>query len=92
MDSEEYPELQPEETPLDLEKVSAVDWLVVYPEQRFDLLWQANAIMRQFLGGGKLELARKTFNKVFIELFKLFLYFIHLLNMCIMFLDSSRFY
>ncbi|XP_046992002.1 nuclear pore complex protein Nup107 [Schistocerca americana] len=56
--------LQHEETSQDTEKVNALNWLVVYPEQRFELLWQANAIIRQFIASGKLEIARKALNKI----------------------------
>lgn len=45
-------------------KVLALDWVVYYPSQRAEALWQANALVCHFLAVGKLEAARKAFNKV----------------------------
>jgi nuclear pore complex protein Nup107 len=58
------PDLKAELTPEDMMKVSALDWVVYYPSQRAEAMWQANALVCQFLAVGKLEAARKAFNKV----------------------------
>jgi len=56
--------LSEETTPADLEKISALDWVVFYPWQRAEALWQANALMRSFLAAGKLDATAKAFEKV----------------------------
>ncbi|KAJ1525276.1 hypothetical protein ONE63_010099 [Megalurothrips usitatus] len=53
-----------ETTASDLKKISALDWLVFYPAQRAEALWQANALIRSFLAAGKIEAATKAFNKI----------------------------
>lgn len=53
-----------ETTEDDLIKVSALDWVVFYPQQRAEAMWQANALIRSFLALGKLDAARMAFNKV----------------------------
>ncbi|XP_063228293.1 nuclear pore complex protein Nup107 [Bacillus rossius redtenbacheri] len=58
------PQLQAELTRLDLEKISALDWLTFYPEQRLEAMWQANAVIRYFLAAGKTRAARLAFNKL----------------------------
>lgn len=58
------PDLQAELTAEDNAKVSALDWVVYYPSQRAEAVWQANALICHFLAVGKLEAARKAFNKV----------------------------
>ncbi|XP_058116957.1 nuclear pore complex protein Nup107 [Anopheles ziemanni] len=52
---------QGELTDLDREKISSLEWLTFYPEQRGQLLWQANALIRYFLGRRCIEAAQKTF-------------------------------
>jgi nuclear pore complex protein Nup107 len=58
------PDLHAKLTAEDMLKVSALDWVVYYPSQRVEAMWQANALVRHFLAVGKLEAARKAFNKV----------------------------
>lgn len=53
-----------ETTEDDLFKVSALDWVVFYPQQRAEALWQANALIRSFLASGKRDAARLAFNKI----------------------------
>ncbi|XP_075228715.1 nuclear pore complex protein Nup107 [Lycorma delicatula] len=53
-----------ETTEEDLSKVSALDWVVFYPQQRTEALWQANALIRSFLTLNKLDAARMAFNKI----------------------------
>ncbi|KAH8285790.1 hypothetical protein KR018_003935 [Drosophila ironensis] len=48
----------------DRRKVEALDWLIALPEQRGELLWQANAMIRTYLACGKTECVRQTFDKV----------------------------
>lgn len=48
----------------DLTKISALDWVIMYPQQRAEAMWQTNALIRTFLSGGKLEAARMAFNKI----------------------------
>lgn len=57
-------DLKGELTEADLEKINALDWLTFYPSQREEALWQTNALIRFFLTNGKLDAARKAFNKV----------------------------
>ena len=52
----------------DLMKVSALDWVVHYPSQRAEALWQVNALVRHFLAVSKLEAARMAFKKVIISI------------------------
>lgn len=49
---------------MDLNKISALEWLTFYPEQRGELLWQANSMVRSFLAENKIECVRKTFKMV----------------------------
>jgi len=49
-------------------KVQALDWLVMNPSQGGEALWHANALVRQFVSKGKLELARSVYNKIPQEL------------------------
>ena len=60
----ELPDLQAELTAEDMMKVSALDWVIYYPSQRAEAVWQANAIICYFLAVNKLEAARKAFSKV----------------------------
>ncbi|KAL1138207.1 hypothetical protein AAG570_009898 [Ranatra chinensis] len=48
----------------DFSKISALDWVVFYPQQRGEAIWQANALVRTFIGQGKLEAARLAFDKI----------------------------
>lgn len=57
-------DLKGEITAVDLEKIDALDWVLFYPTQREEALWQSNAMMRCFLSSEKIDAARKTFNKV----------------------------
>lgn len=49
---------------LDEEKISALEWLTFNMDQSGDLLWHANALIRTFLGEGKIEGVRKAFGVV----------------------------
>lgn len=49
---------------VDLNIISALEWLTFYPEQRGELLWQANSMIRSFLAENKIECVRKTFKMV----------------------------
>ncbi|XP_043268599.1 nuclear pore complex protein Nup107 [Venturia canescens] len=51
-------------TESDLEKIDALDWVTFYPSQREEALWQGNALIRYFLTCGKVDAARKAFNKI----------------------------
>lgn len=46
---------------LDEKKISALEWLTFQAEQYSDLLWFANALVRNFLGENKVESIRKIF-------------------------------
>jgi len=48
----------------DQRKISALEWLLHLPEQRGELLWQANAMMRTYLACSKMECVRQTFRMV----------------------------
>lgn len=61
-------DLKGEMTAADLEKINALDWVIFYPSQREEALWQANALLRYFLSSEKIDAARKTFNKVRFQL------------------------
>ncbi|KAL7307217.1 hypothetical protein TKK_0000940 [Trichogramma kaykai] len=61
---EMIPDLKGEITETDLEKINALDWLIFYPSQRDEALWQTNALIRYFLTSEKLDAARKAFNKI----------------------------
>ncbi|XP_065332081.1 nuclear pore complex protein Nup107 isoform X2 [Cloeon dipterum] len=45
-------------------KIQALDWLVVCPTQSGEALWHANALVRQFVAKGELDLARMTYAKI----------------------------
>ncbi|KAG8236701.1 hypothetical protein J437_LFUL016880, partial [Ladona fulva] len=57
-------ELLEEITAEDLEKIRALDFLVFFPSQRAEAIWQGNAIIRYFLASGKLEGANQAFGKI----------------------------
>lgn len=48
-------------SPIDEKKISALEWLTFHPDQFSDLLWFANAVIRNFLGENKVESIRKIF-------------------------------
>lgn len=49
---------------IDQRKISALEWLIHLPEQRGELLWQANAMIRTYLASSKVECMRQTFRMV----------------------------
>nr|XP_014097162.1 nuclear pore complex protein Nup107 isoform X1 [Bactrocera oleae] len=51
-------------SPFDQRKISALEWLTFLPTQRGDLLWQANAMIRNFLGENKSECVRAVYEIV----------------------------
>ncbi|XP_054005654.1 nuclear pore complex protein Nup107 [Hylaeus anthracinus] len=57
-------DLQGAITDADMEKINALDWLIFYPSQREEALWQTNALIRFFLINEKIDAARKAFNKI----------------------------
>ncbi|XP_067007328.1 nuclear pore complex protein Nup107 [Anabrus simplex] len=63
----EYPDFHATLTPQDLEKISALDWVTFYDTHYPEAIWQANAMIRQFIALGKVEAARKAFNKIPID-------------------------
>ncbi|XP_039951092.1 nuclear pore complex protein Nup107 [Bactrocera neohumeralis] len=48
----------------DQRKISALEWLTFLPTQRGELLWQANAMIRTFLGENKSECVRAVYEIV----------------------------
>lgn len=46
---------------LDEKKISALEWLTFHSDQYSELLWFANALIRNFLGENKIESIRKIF-------------------------------
>lgn len=63
-------ELSAEITEEDRRKISALEWVVLYPSQRAEALWQTNALIRTFLALGKIQAARLAFNQVSDTFFK----------------------
>ncbi|XP_025833875.1 nuclear pore complex protein Nup107-like [Agrilus planipennis] len=57
-------DLQEKPTSADALKISALDWLLIYDTQRFDLLEECNALIFMFLTMGKVECAKVAFGKV----------------------------
>ncbi|XP_063702515.1 nuclear pore complex protein Nup107 [Culicoides brevitarsis] len=49
---------------LDDTKIQALEWLTFNADQISDLLWQANALIRNFMAQNKIECIRKTFKMV----------------------------
>lgn len=49
---------------LDIKKISALEWLTFYPDQRGELLWQSNAMIRNFLAENNVEAAKKAFTVI----------------------------
>jgi nuclear pore complex protein Nup107 len=56
--------LQRKLTEVDEMKISALDWLMFYPEQLAEALKQTNALIFKFLTLGKLEAAQLAINKI----------------------------
>ncbi|KAK9501224.1 hypothetical protein O3M35_011978 [Rhynocoris fuscipes] len=48
----------------DREKISALDWMVYYPHQRAESIWECNALIRTFIAQGKISAARLAFNRI----------------------------
>lgn len=69
-EQEEDAEMRPLEgvlSALDRKKISALEWLTFYPEQRGELLWQTNAMMRTFLAENKIEACKKAFSLIPVD-------------------------
>lgn len=49
---------------LDEQKISALEWLTFSPDQFSELLWYANALIRNFLAENKIESIRKIFKMI----------------------------
>lgn len=67
---EDESDVKPQEgdiTPLDQIKISSLEWLIFYPDQRGELLWQANSLVRAFLAKRNVEAARKAFAVVPVD-------------------------
>lgn len=58
---DEEKRLKTEITKLDESKISALEFLTFYNQHKGELLWQANAVIRTFLGENKIECVRKAF-------------------------------
>lgn len=61
VDPNEPQQLQGDCSEIDARKISALEWLTFYPQQKGDLLWQTNSMIRTFLAENKLECVRKVF-------------------------------
>jgi len=48
----------------DYELISALDWIIHYPQQVEEAFNQINAVVRNFIAQGKIQAARLAFNKV----------------------------
>lgn len=48
----------------DYELISALDWIIYYPQQVKEAFVQINAVVRNFVAQGKIQAARLAFNKV----------------------------
>ncbi|XP_053693286.1 nuclear pore complex protein Nup107 [Sabethes cyaneus] len=66
-DSQDAKPQEGEITSLDLSKISSLEWLIFYPDQRGELLWQTNAMVRTFLAKRNVEAARKAFTVVPVD-------------------------
>ncbi|CAH1404492.1 unnamed protein product [Nezara viridula] len=53
-----------ETTEEDMKKISALEWMVFYREQRVEAIWECNALVRVFIAEGKLPAARLAHNKI----------------------------
>lgn len=56
--------LQGTVTDLDIRKISVLEWLTFYPQQKGELLWQTNAMIRSFLAENKIECVRQAFKMI----------------------------
>lgn len=56
--------LQKPVTEEDLQKISALEWLLFYDSQRSEALYQTNALIFSFLAVGKLEAAQLAFKRI----------------------------
>ncbi|XP_055525910.1 nuclear pore complex protein Nup107 [Wyeomyia smithii] len=63
-DSDDVKPQEGDITLLDQSKISSLEWLIFYPDQRGELLWQTNAMVRTFLAKRNIEAARKAFSVV----------------------------
>ncbi|XP_050509495.1 nuclear pore complex protein Nup107 [Diabrotica virgifera virgifera] len=63
-ETEENGSLQHKITEVDKYKISCIDWILYYEEQRAEALFQINALIFAFLTLGKLDAAQLAFNKV----------------------------
>lgn len=54
-------------SPADGRRISALEWLTFYAEQKGDLLWQACAMMRTFLAEERDECVRRAFEMVPVD-------------------------
>lgn len=52
----------------DNELISALDWIIYYPNQIEEGFMQINAVVRNFVAQGKIQAARLAFNKVCLVL------------------------
>ncbi|XP_054261691.1 nuclear pore complex protein Nup107 [Macrosteles quadrilineatus] len=57
-------QLNDEITDEDKRKISALEWVVLYPGQRAEAIWQTNALIRTFLALGKIQAAKLAFSQV----------------------------
>ncbi|XP_059484595.1 nuclear pore complex protein Nup107 [Neocloeon triangulifer] len=48
----------------DVAKIDALEWLSICPSQSVEALWHSNALVRQFVSKGKLDLARNAYAKI----------------------------
>lgn len=48
-------------------KISVLEWLTFYQQQKGELLWQANAMLRSFLAEKKIECVRRTFKIIPVD-------------------------
>lgn len=63
-DSDNAKLLAGELTPLDKKKISSLELLTYHQDQRGELLWQANTMMRSFMAQRKIEAVKKTFASI----------------------------
>lgn len=54
-------ELQDVISPEDERRISTLEWLTFYPQQRGELMWQTNAFIRTFLASRKIAAVKKLF-------------------------------
>lgn len=51
-------------TAFDMQKIKALEWLSFLPAQRGELIWQANALIRYYMGEGNTECVRAAYEMV----------------------------